>query len=235
MNCLESRRSLLASPRSRTAEHETHIAQCESCARLLSELAELDRRIGKAVHVPAPEALAHRVLLTRPARPSWHYAAAAAFAVMCILLGLIAIDVVHAPGYVRTAEAVGPAHPAIAAIAQVLDEELEHPYASGNHGPAEVEERLKRLGLALQKGKATAYYVGKCHLAGDGECDQIVLSTPDAYANVMLVPDYPLPDRLLVANRRMIAFVNPAPQGGYIVVADSAKVAKRMQKFFIKG
>lgn len=235
MNCFESRRLLLAAPRTHSGELDAHIANCASCSKLVSSLHDLDCSIEAAALVPTPDALAHRVLLARRPRPVWHFAAAAAFAVATIVLGLLGADVVHAPGYPRITEAVGPTHPAVTAIAQVLDEEVEHAYGDDSDGPAELARGLKRLGLVLKQGDATAYYVGKCQVPGGGECDQIVLSTPDAHANVMLVSDYPLPERMLVSDRRMIALVNPAERGGYIVVADSASVAKRMGKLLVKG
>ena len=234
MNCFESRRLLLAAPRARSAEHEAHIEACPRCASLTAGLADLDLRIEKAAYVAAPEGLAHRILLARRPRPPWHYAAAAVIAFLSGVLVLTAAEVVHPPGFTRTAEAVGPTHPAVAAIAQVIDEDLPQSL-SEEKGAGDVAHVLKRLGLALRKGEATAYYVGKCHVAGAGDCDHIVLSTRDAHVNVLLVPDYPLPARMLVSDRRMIALVNPSARGGYIVVADSVKVAKRMERFLKKG
>jgi hypothetical protein len=40
---------------------------------------------------------------------------------------------------------------------------------------------------------------------------------------------------VLVADRQLVALVSPVRDGGYIVVADSAKTAKRMEKLIIKG
>ena len=236
MNCLESRRRLLAAPRERDPAHEEHLADCPACTKLMAELAELDRSIERAAAVAVPEALAHRVLLKRRARGGWHYAAAASLAAACISAAFVGAGVVHAPGFAPTAEAVGPSHPAIAAIAQVADEDVESSYATtASSDRAEIEQGLKRLGLTLKAGEATAYYVGKCHVTDSGPCDRIVLSTPDAHANVMLVPNYPMGDRVLVSDRRMTALVNPAAGGGYIVVADSARTAKRLEKLLVKG
>jgi hypothetical protein len=236
MNCLESRRLLLAAPRSRNTEHNAHIAACAECARLVSDLADLDRRIEKAAYIPAAEALSHRVLMRGRPRPPWQYAAAAAFAIACVALGLMGADLVYAPGYARTAEAVGPTHPGVAAIEQVADEDVERSYsATVSDGPAEIEQGLKRLGLVLRKGEATAHYVGKCHVSGSSQCDRIVLSTAYGHANVLLMPDYPMPDRMLVSDRRMIALVNPAARGGYIVVADTARTARRMERLLTSG
>ncbi len=238
MNCFESRRLLLAAPRNRSAQQEVHIATCAACARLLANLRKLDRALEKAVSIRIPDALPDRILLARHPRSVWKYAAAAGLAMATIMLGLTSADVLHTPGYVRTTEAVGPTHPAVTAIAQVLDEERQLGwYAPQSGGPAALEAGLHRLGLglALKAGEATAYYVGKCQVAGGGECDQIVLSTREGHANVMLVADYPMPARILVSDRRMIALVSPVARGGYIVVADSAKTARRMEKLLIKG
>jgi hypothetical protein len=236
MNCLESRRLLLAAPRLRNAEQQSHIASCAECARVVADLADLDRRIEKAAYSPAAEALSHRVLMRRRPRPRLQYAAAAAFAIACGVLGLMGAGLVYSPGDARTAEAVGPTHPGVAAIEQVADEDSERAYSAAvSDGPAEIEQGLKRLGLVLRKGEATAHYVGKCHVNGSSECDRIGLSTAYGHANVLLIPDYPMPARMLVSDRRMIALVNPAARGGYIVVADTARTARRMEKLFTSG
>jgi hypothetical protein len=236
MNCLESRRRLLAAPRERNSAHEEHLVECGACTKLMAELVELDRSIERAAAVAVPEALAHRVLLKRRPVGGLRYALAASFAAACLTAAFLGAGVVHAPGFAPTAEAVGPSHPAIAAIAQVADEDVEGSYVTtASSDSAEIEQGLKRLGLTLKPGAATAYYVGKCHLSGSGPCERIVLSTPDAHANVMLVPDYPVGDRVLVSDRRMTALVNPAAGGGYIVVADSARTAKRLEKLLVKG
>lgn len=51
----------------------------------------------------------------------------------------------------------------------------------------------------------------------------------------MLMPDYAFPDRFLVSDRHMVALVSPAANGGYIVVADSAETAERMERYLVKG
>ena len=118
MNCLQSRRLLLASPRERSAQPQDHIATCDGCARLVQRLGDLDRSIEHAALVPIPDALTHRILLRRRKPAVWQYAAAAAVAILSIAIGLIATDVVDAPGFPKTVEAVGPTHPAVAAIAR---------------------------------------------------------------------------------------------------------------------
>ena len=235
MDCLECRRRLLAIPRERTVEQSAHITTCADCNRLAQQLKSLDCGLVDAALVPVPDALSARVLLGPRPRGKWQYATAAAFAGVSALLGLLASGVVAAPGFPQTIQAVGPAHPAVVAIAEVANENTGSTADMGPERKVELEQSLRRLGLRVKDGEATAYYVGKCHIDGDRECERIVLSTADGYANVIFVPDYPLHERVLVADRQLVALVSPVRDGGYIVVADSAKTAKRMEKLIIKG
>jgi hypothetical protein len=61
LDCLESRRLLLATPR----EHGRHVQTCESCAAFARELAVTDGDIADALLVCVPEGLEHRVMLMR--------------------------------------------------------------------------------------------------------------------------------------------------------------------------
>jgi hypothetical protein len=227
VNCLTSRRILLAAPREVSAEQRAHLDACAACARLAERLTQLDAGLEEATRVPVPEALVHRVLLARHGRPLWHYAAVAAVALVLTLTALLAVDVDANP-FSPPLRAVGPAHQAVAAIALVVDDRVELAQEGDN---AEMYQRLRDLGLELKQGDVHAYYAGKCRLA-DGDCDLIVLDTPEARANVVLVRHSPNASRVLVADRDMIALVNPARAGSYIVVADSPKVAKRMRRLF---
>jgi hypothetical protein len=130
-------------------------------------------------------------------------------------------------------EAVGPAHPAVVAISEVAEDAITAP-VSDARAVQELDRVMKRLGLALKQGEATTHYVGKCYVAA-GDCDRIVLSTRDAQANVMLVSDYAFDGRVVVTDKRMTAVVNPIGPGGYIVVADTPKTARRIEKLFVKG
>jgi len=230
VNCLTSRRLLLAAPRERTEEQRAHIASCEGCARLADSLSELDRSIDEAARVPVPEALAHRVFFARHRRPIWRHVAVAAAGLVLTVSAFLATDALDGNPFSPQLQAVGPAHPAIAAISLVVEDRVE---LAQEGNTAEMHERLRELGLELKNGEVHAYYAGKCQLPG-GECDLIVLDTPEARANVVLVPNYPIDARVLVSDRSKTALVNPARTGGYIVVADSPKVAKRMRRLFVR-
>jgi hypothetical protein len=234
MNCLESRRALLADPRRRSGALEEHVASCEACTRLTEELARLDRDITAAASIRPPDALADRILLKRHHAPLRQYAAAAALVIgsaVAVIAGSQLTDGLFSPA---SLQAVGPAHPAIVAITEVSEEALR-PIQANAEGSRDVELVLKRLGLTVNKAEVTAaHYVGKCHVTAS-DCDHIVLSTRDAQANVMVVSDQPFGDRVIVADRHMSALVQPAGKGGYIVVAETPKKARRIEKLLVKG
>jgi hypothetical protein len=131
-------------------------------------------------------------------------------------------------------EAVGPSHPAVVAIAVVVEQQPGYLDEARGIDLALLEEGLRRLGLSLKKDGVKVDYAGKCYIP-ETECDHLVLETPDGRVSVILVPDYPVGSRTLVSDRRMTALVTPAGTGGYIVVAGSPKVAKRTEKLFVKA
>ena len=123
MNCLESRRALLADPRSRTAELDEHLTSCRACRAVADKFAKLDRDVAKAARVRPPDGLADRVLLVSGERhPIRHYAAAAAIAIALAVGVMAGPEVTDALTRARTVDAVGPAHPAVVAISEVTDD-----------------------------------------------------------------------------------------------------------------
>jgi len=231
VNCFQVRRHLLTSPRAHADGQDAHLETCAECARLAARIDKLDREIGDAALVPPPAGLAHRVLLGREARPTWRYAAAAVLLAVSVSAALVLPKLIDAFEFAGTAEAVGPAHPGVAAISLIADSVLN---ARQMGDPAEIDLSLKRLGLTLGKADATTYYVGKCHMAG-GNCDHLRLSTPEGDADVLLLSEYPVTRQVLVTDRRMTALVNPAPHGGYIVVAQTRELVKRTYRLFRRG
>lgn len=232
MNCLHSRRLLLALPRAQSGEHAAHIDDCPACARLAKQLGSFERDIEDAALIPIPDALAHRILVRRNRpQPIWQYAAAAMLAF--VVIGAAVVATVTDLETARTAEAVGPMHPAVVAIAEVADERQE--LVQSALGAEDIHQDLHRLGLKLKTGEVNAYHLGKCRMQGGGQCEHIVVSTRELHADVMLLASYPHRDRLLVEDRQLVALVSPTSTGAYIVVARSSSAARRIEKLFVKG
>ena len=234
MNCLQVRRSLLAAPRERDAGLDAHLEACGDCARLAGRLTDLDSRVAEAALVPVPDALADRVLRAGRRTPRWRYYAAAASVLVAVALGLAGPRLWDASSLSSPMEAVGPTHPAVTAIAMVVEQQPAYLDEARGLDLGAMEEGLRRLGLSLKKDGVKVDYAGKCYMP-DTACDHLVLETADGHVTVILVPDYPVGSRVLVVDRRMTALVSPAGSGGYIVVASSSKVAKRTEKLFVKG
>lgn len=234
MNCLDTRRALLAAPHERSSEQDAHIGNCSECARLAGKLDELDARIADAALVPVPDALAERILLGRASRPRWQHYATAAAVLLALTLGFAGPRLWDESTLSNPVQAVGPTHPAVTAIGVVVDQQPALLDEAHGIDIATMEDALRRLGLSLKKDQATVDYAAKCYMP-DTECEHLVLDTMHGKVSVILVPDYPLGARALVADRRMTALVSPAGSGGYIVVAGSPKAAKRAEKLFVRG
>src|SRR5688572_25042871 len=71
-----------------------------------------------------------------------------------------------------------------------------------------------------------ACYADKCQLRG-AKRGLIVVSTPDEYANRILVPDYVADRRIIIEDRQIIVVVHPARSASYVVIAGLPKVAYR--------
>jgi hypothetical protein len=235
MSCLAFRRLLLASPRERTPAQQTHLEGCEDCAQLATDLSALDRKIGRAMRLPVPDGLADRILLPRLRMQRWHYGAAAAALAAAIALGLTAHGLIDPDETALAADAVGSAHPAVAAISMVVEREPALLKEGRTGDPLVMEQRLKYLGLELKKSDVSVRYIGQCEIGG-AACDHLVLVTPEGHVSVILMAGGNPSTRALVADRRMTALLSPAPTAGsYIVVAESPKAVKRARRLFVHG
>jgi hypothetical protein len=234
MNCLACRRLLLAAPRENASALHEHLEECMDCARLAQNVKAFDRRLARAMRLPVPDGLAERILLPRLATRRWHYGAAAAALVAAIAMGAMAPALLESDEPALAATAVGPFHPAVEAIAMVVEQEPALLKEGRVGDPRVLERKMKELGLEFRKSGVSIRYIGKCQLRGS-DCDHLVLVTPEGHVSVILMADEHPSQRVLVADRRMTALLSPAPAGAYIVVAESPKAVKRAQKLFVQG
>lgn len=216
------------------------MAQCAACAALARKVEQFDAEIRGAVLVPVPEGLAERVLLRhkvrKPARfGGFRLGVWALAASLIVALGAV-IQLYRADTgdqeRIATAAAVGEGHAAIAAISYVLDHEPQLLEANVSGDPAAMKSALARLGLNLPAEGTTVRYLGKCPVPrGDGE--HLVLQTPFGRVTLILVPEQSLGPRVVVAYRDHTALVNPVRSGSYIVVADSLRNIKQLEKLLM--
>lgn len=216
------------------------MAQCAACAVLAREVERFDAEIRGAMLVPVPEGLAERVLLRRKVRARSRFGGFrigvwALAASLIVALGAV-IQVYRADNgdqeRIATAAAVGEGHAAIAAISYVLDHEPQLLKANVSGDPAVLESAIARLGLNLPSEGTTVRYLGKCPVPS-GEGEHLVLQTPFGQVTLILVPEQSLGPRVVVAYRDRTAAVNPVGSGSYIVVADSLRNVKQLEKLLM--
>ena len=189
MNCLLTRRTLLADPHAGAPALSAHLAQCDACRQFAQRLAGDETLLHAAISVPPPEQLAERILLRtklRSRRPDWFrwigdwsqprragYAVAAS---AVLALGLWwAAPAPHNPA--QWSEVV---------LAHVIGE----PGALTTSAPIATQvlnDALKDYGLALNAGMGTLRYLEHCPLPG-GRGIHAVIETPDLGKVTLVLP-----------------------------------------------
>ena len=234
MTCFEFRRLLFAEPRRRTAEQEEHVAECARCAVASEEALATDVRRAENVFIPVPDALPDRLLLQygRPVARYRIWAMAATLLIGVVLGAQLYRTYDTAKEHVASAAALPRDNPAVAAISFVLDHEPRLLKENRTGDPAVMLAAFQRLGLKQPAGGTTIRYLGKCPVPG-GTGDHIVLTTPHGAVTLILVPDYPVGSRVMVADRDLTAVAQPVRGGGYIVVGESPQTIRHVERLLM--
>ena len=234
MNCFEFRRLIFAEPRRRTAEQEEHMAHCARCAAVAEETLAIDVGRAENVFVPVPDALADRILLQYkgPVARYRIWAMAATLLVGVVLGAQLYRTYDIAKDDVASTTALPRDNPAVAAISFVLDHEPQLLKKNRTGDPAVMRAAFQRLGLKQPADGTTIRYLGKCPVPG-GTGEHIVLTTPHGAVTLILVPDYPVGARVMVADRQMTAVANPVRGGGYIIVADTPQTVRAIERMLM--
>lgn len=230
MNCFEYKKLMLADPRVRTPEQERHLAECASCAAFMRESAGFEARLHEAIDVPAPEALAERVLFRRKVRrPGLHMWALAVSVLVAFGFGYF----LHEPSVregerALRAEAVGGRHAAVAAIVYVAEYEQKLIEEGRTGDPATLRRAVERLGMRIPAG-ATLRYLGSCPVPG-GTGEHVVLKTATGKTTLILAPDQAFSSRVVVSHRNQLAIAAPRRSGGYVLVGEQLEQLKRLER-----
>jgi hypothetical protein len=228
MGCLEIERMLLAAPRERSAIDRMHIDRCVKCTRVAAAASELDAALETALLIATPDSLADRLLLAHAWRRRRRKRTALVAAALVLASGLLALQLYRPPPALYTLSAK---HPAVAAIAEVV---REHQRVGPPAPRRPVGDELRRVGLGIPSD-ARAEYVGECRLGDGVRCQHIVVTADLTQADVILAPDLPAVQRVLVADQRMVGLMNAAATGGFIVVASSPDAARRIEKLLLRS
>jgi hypothetical protein len=229
MNCFEYRKLVLTDPRVRTPEQERHVAECAACAGFLRDSAGFEARLHDAIDVPAPEALAERVLLRRKFRRSGMRAWALAASVLVAFgLGYFLRELpVHEGERVLRGDAVGGSHAAVSAIVYVIEYEPKLLQEGRTGDPAALRRAIDRLEMRIPAG-ASVRYLGPCPVPG-GTGEHVVLDTAKGKSTLILTPDQGFASRVVVSHRDQVAIAAPRRSGGYVLVGGELERLKRLE------
>jgi len=238
MNCFELRRRTLANPRESTREHKRHARACSGCGALADELERFEGVLHDAALVPVPDALAARVLLRHGIRrpvPTFSLGLWALAASLVLAVGAAIHFNLESAGSERSVPLAtrGEQRVAAAAISYVLDYEPQLLQENRAGDPTEMRHALMQLGLRLPDDGVTVRYLGKCPVIPDGTAEHIVLKTSLGQATLILAPSRSFASRESVTYRDRTAIVSPARAGGYILVSDSQKTIRSIEKMLM--
>lgn len=222
MNCLDFRRLALAQPRQLGAAAREHALTCAACRATLERELRLDERVHVALQVPAPDALAERVLMAQGLRQRTgplKWAAAAAV----VLAAALAWQV---PPELAGREL------AMEALAHVAEE----PQAIRIRNAVASRELVDALGsqglrLAAEVGQITYWQL--CPM-GNGRARHLVIRTAQGPVTLFLLPSE---DRRMRRTEReaggMAVVAMAAPRGSIAVVAASAEQARAVSSLIV--
>jgi hypothetical protein len=193
-----------------------------------------EARVRDAMRVPVPEALADRVLL----RHKIHAPAVRTWALAASLIAVLGVGIyfyrasVNEDERVLTAAALRAGHPAVTAIAHVLEEEPRMLKANRGVDPVVMRVAFMRWNLNVPAQGTTVLYFDKCPMTG-GAGHHVVLQTPFGQVTLILVPGQSLGPRVVVADRGKTAMAAPRGAGGYILIADSIRTVTQTEKLLM--
>jgi hypothetical protein len=192
MNCLETRRMLMADPASSHQALASHLAECKSCRQFSLELARQEAVLRIAVEIAVPEHLEERILLqTQLNAHQWHWRKRAlnlfggmmrplpAFAGMATLL--LALTAWLMPPF---------SAPSVTWVEVALAHVIHEKDALARKGvipQAELTAALKDYGLSINRDLGTLRFMERCAMPG-GQGVHAVIDMPGAGKVTLLLP-----------------------------------------------
>lgn len=185
MNCLDLRRAIGTDPHRLDPVAEQHLRECPRCQEAQQRALMLERRLGAALAISIPDALADRILLAQTTaarhervRPAWlRYAAGVALAVGAALVAQQALR-----------------HPA--SLPQLAISHLDHEPLALNArtalAGAEVRGLFSALGAPIDDLAIPVHYANDCPLGGRMSA-HLVLQRESGPVTALYVPGERLP------------------------------------------
>lgn len=198
MNCLDTRRMLLADPRAESAALSAHLSQCEVCRAFMVRLQRDEVILHQTIEIPVPPQLEDRILLkmhlhhrrsmSRTAGQwqlfknliiSWLTQPQLGLSAMVLACAMFASWTILS-GYIQ------PVSWGEVVLSEVIDE--PNALRVSQEVPRQaVLAALQDYGLTLKEGMGKVQYLNHCSLPG-GKGIHAVIETPDLGKVSLIIP-----------------------------------------------
>lgn len=224
MECLEFRRRMLETPRSRDADLAEHRLACSACAAWALRAGALEGLLGDALSVPVPEGLKDRVTMQagwQSPQRRWYSTAAA-------VLVLLAAGLVVVPSINRPALADAVVEHLYHEPELLLPSELEV-------DPARLREVLARVGGSLSGDIGHITHAGLCPINGKLAAHLVVTGKHGPVA-VIVMPGHGIQTVTRVSDDSFRGSIVPVGRGSVAIIGmgdeELDELAERVQAGF---
>ena len=219
MNCMDTRRRMLADPNDRDPDYRAHLNACPGCRREQQRLRALDQRLAEALRVPVPEGLEARLRVARGVqrkrerRQRWlgGLALAASLLVMAVLL--------YRPG---GAPGILPEVPIAHQVVLHILHEHEALEAQGPVPEERVERLLEEFHLHLAGHLDGVTYARRCPM-GHEDGVHLVVRGKKGPVTVLVMPGERVRRPQPVDSRNLEGLIVPTGFGSIAVVGSPAE------------
>lgn len=229
MNCLEFRRHLASDPRARQVDFTAHREQCGRCAEAYSQALAFEDRLGRALAVPVPDALADHVLLRqstvalRERRQGRRATAWRMAAVLALGIGVGSLWVVSAPVQALPDLAVGH-----------LSHEPHALKATATVELAEVRAQFAAREVGLVDDPGRVNYLNPCRLGGQRALHMVV-QTVDGPVTVYYVVGRVESDRSTWQRDGLMGRSVPAREGTLVLLASNDRAFDALERSWVRA
>ena len=217
MNCLQFRRTKLATPRQMPNDAAIHALECPSCAEFVRDMDRFESQLEVAVNIPVDPTMAQRILLDRKlktGRSSRVYAIAASVFLVCAM----AVGI----GYRELAPDTRIVHASV-------DHVMHEPYAFDSKQVVSKDDlklALANSGAQIKEDFADAViYLHDCPVPG-GVGKHIIWVTPRGKVTLITMPNQKVFWRAEGEYKGLITALRPAGRGSFAIVADNEAALK---------
>ena len=238
MECLNVRRSILASPRERSPRLVEHLAQCSACAIFARHIEGFESKLLDVIHVNVPEGLAEQIIL-RHSRSHWMARIGHA------IRGAMAL--LFAPR-ARLWSALGAGIAITVAVAvndkssqyQVADALIAHVVSEptvlaerSNIEPVRFDRAIAEYGGKVIQSVGVISHLGDCVIDGV-VAKHILVETPYGMATLVLIPHRSsgLPEPRTKDGFSVILV--PLNRGTLGIITDSPQKARQVESMLMK-